>query len=123
MFKWFSCGTKKHDQVDRPPTKVNTGVVELPFKVLEAIESASMVPRESGVLIVGLGEPFYFESINVAIRSRLAKHGLDENQLKLAAETLRRQVRKDVRESRKACRAANRSCSGGWCDTGLWMRH
>lgn len=104
-----------------PPA--HTEPVELPAKVLKALDGVEIAPRQSGLLIIGLGEPFFYESIDEVVMSRFAEFTLSEQQLELAAETLRIQVMQDVKEVKKAMRKAKRGERSPWSNNQRWRRH
>jgi len=108
MFKWL---------FNKQKGPVHIGPVELPTKVLNAIEETTIAPRQSGLLIIGLGSPFFYESINVTVRARFTEYGLDEQQLELAANILRQQIKREVREMKKAIRAEKRRERSPWSNS------
>lgn len=101
----------------------HTEPAELPSKVLDAIEETTIASRTSGTLIIGLGAPFFFESIDTAIKSRLAEYALDKHQLKLAADLLRRHARQEAVEIKNSIRSSNRSERSPWSNNWRWNRH
>lgn len=86
--------------------------VEIPRKLQKAIEESSVSLRESGVLIIGLGPPFFYEQASTALKSRTAEYGLSKRQMDLATEMLQRQARHSVREMKMVLKEERRQRNG-----------